>query len=382
MPAKKILLLSGYDAASHKYWRNLLCQKMSQFEWTQLALPDRNFSWRVRGSSLNFATQYREELSQKYDLILATSMVDLASLKGFVPELANVPCIVYFHENQFAYPISSAKNSNAQANAISAQLTSIYSALCATKILFNSEYNRTTFLSGARQLFKRLPDDIPSSVLDNIEVNSEVIAVPITFPFEIKGMNNNLFEQDSSGIPHIVWNHRWEYDKQPQVFFDALRLLKKSGQLFKLHVLGQSFRQVPDCFSVAEKDFSDEILSFGFQSKKDYQNILNRSDIAVSSALHDFQGLSLLEAMSRGCVPIAPKRVAYPEYVDAEYLYSIENTSQTLESESLFKKLVEVITRKHNKQHDLNHYSCDYLLPAYQEIFETEMKVRVQGSKR
>ena len=73
----KILLLSGYDAASHRYWRNLLGEKLPQFEWTQLALPNRHFSWRVRGSSLNFAFQYQREISKDYDLVVATSMVFL-----------------------------------------------------------------------------------------------------------------------------------------------------------------------------------------------------------------------------------------------------------------------------------------------------------------
>ena len=59
-------------------------------------------------------------------------------------------------------------------------------------------------------------------------------------------------------LPHIVWNHRWEYDKQPEVFFDALLRLKNAGYSFKLHVLGQSFRKVPACFAQAKLDFSGQ----------------------------------------------------------------------------------------------------------------------------
>ena len=55
---KKVLLLSGYDASSHRHWRKLLEEELIEFDWTQLALPDRHFSWRARGNSLTFASQY------------------------------------------------------------------------------------------------------------------------------------------------------------------------------------------------------------------------------------------------------------------------------------------------------------------------------------
>ena len=60
----------------------MLCPK---HDWTVLSLPARYFSWRIRGNSLSWAFGERERLQQPYDLIIATSMVDLTSLRGFVP---------------------------------------------------------------------------------------------------------------------------------------------------------------------------------------------------------------------------------------------------------------------------------------------------------
>ena len=362
---KKILLLSGYDAASHRYWRDLLCENLSQFDWTQLALPDRHFSWRIRGNSLNFAFQYQQQVSDRYDLIIATSMVDLASLRGFVPQLAQTPTLVYFHENQFVYPVSGeGSHSNNQANAINAQLTSLYSALCADHILFNSNYNRMTFLSGVRALIKKLPDKFPEKMLNDIENRSDILAVPVLSKTQVSV--NNKIRNDHT---HIVWNHRWEYDKQPQVFFDAMKLLKQSGYRFRLHVLGQSFRNVPNCFQQAEKDFANEILTFGFQTQQKYQEILEQSDIVVSSALHDFQGLSLMEAILKGCKPVAPNRVAYPEYVAQSNLYSVNNNE--IEAESLFKKLKEVLECSQIYSTNLAQYHCGQLIPKYQKVIES-----------
>jgi glycosyltransferase involved in cell wall biosynthesis len=334
----KILLLSGYDAASHRYWRELLENQLISFEWTQLSLPDRYFSWRIRGSGLSFAFQYKEILEQDYDALIVTSMVDLAALRGFVPHLSSIPTLVYFHENQFAYPLKenqpdSMANQHDTQNRVSAQLTSIYTVLCADKVLFNSKYNQTTFLKGAQSLLKKLPDGVAKGLLNQVEHESQVLAVPIS---------NNYFDQKSikdNKVIEILWNHRWEYDKQPEVLFEALSLLKNSGVSFKLHCLGQSFRQVPNCFERAKKDFKDEIETWGYQSKEKYKAILLQADIVVSTAIHDFQGLSMLEAIASGCYPVAPMRVAYPEYILSENCYLPEISAN--EAQSLFNQLIK-----------------------------------------
>ena len=100
----RILLLSAYDADSHIYWRKGLVAHLPEHQWTVLTLPGRYFSWRMRGNSMSWAFSEYETLSQPYDLVIATSMTDLSALRGFVPSLANTPTLVYFHENQFAYP--------------------------------------------------------------------------------------------------------------------------------------------------------------------------------------------------------------------------------------------------------------------------------------
>lgn len=100
----KILLLSAHDAASHRIWRQGLVKIFAEYQWTILTLPARHFSWRIRGNSLTWAFSKREVLTRPYDLVITTSMTDLATLRGLVSQLTEVPSLVYFHENQFAYP--------------------------------------------------------------------------------------------------------------------------------------------------------------------------------------------------------------------------------------------------------------------------------------
>ena len=100
-----ILLLSAYDAQSHQRWRNGLVSQFPEYQWTVLRLPPRFFSWRLRGNAYSWFMRNKDELDQNYDLIIATSMVELSALRGLIPSLAMIRTILYFHENQFAYPL-------------------------------------------------------------------------------------------------------------------------------------------------------------------------------------------------------------------------------------------------------------------------------------
>ena len=311
---------------------------------------------------MGFAFNHQDVLQQDYDLVIATSMVDLSSLRGFCPNLANTPTIVYFHENQFAYPVP-----NAQQNLVAIQLTSIYSALCANRVIFNSRYNRDTFVSGAQKLLMRLPDEVPKGLVEKIEQMSEILAVPISTDvttYERVTIHNKP-------VPEIVWNHRWEYDKQPDVFFKALTKLKEDQVDFKLHLLGQSFRNSPECFHKAKEQFKEQIISYGYCERDKYLTILAQADVVVSSSLHDFQGLSMQEAIILGCVPVAPNRVAYPEYIEKTFLY--DAASEEDEVSNLHAKLKEVISGQVFKVPDLKDYYPASLIPLYRDLFNKVM---------
>ena len=332
----KILLLSGYDAPSHQYWREAISENLCEFEWTQIALPPRYFSWRIRGNAFNFFNQFSEILNRDFDLIIATSMVDLSNLCGLIPNFANTPKLLYFHENQFAYPLAKGDLTEKQ-NAINAQITSIFSAICVDRILFNSNFNLNSFFNGANKLSKKLPDGITKECLRRLNEKSCVLPVPIK-------IKRHLREQVTKSAPvKILWNHRWEFDKQPEVFVEAMLSLKEQGISFHLYILGQSFRNKPECLENVKDSLQQEVKVIGFQPREDYDRIMQNADIVISSALHDFQGLSMLEAIFKGCIPIAPNRVAYPEYIDPKFLYEVKDKNNSFEADSLVEKVMEII---------------------------------------
>lgn len=307
----KILLLSAYDAASHRYWHRGLRQHLSEHDWTLLTLPPRHFKWRMRGNPLSWAQTQKATLEQGYHRVLATSMVDLATLRGLVPALAQVPNLLYFHENQFAYP-----DSQTQRTSLEPQLISIYAALCAHRLIFNSAYNRDTYLSGVADLLKRLPDQVPPGVAEQLADKSQVLPVPLHPPGKPA--------QTASGGPlQLVWNHRWEYDKGPDLLAQAIAALPAHLDL-QFHIVGQQFRQVPEAFShiyslLTERGWLGE---WGFvESAQGYHTLLGRAQVVLSTAIHDFQGLAVLEAVAAGCLPLVPDRLAYREWFPVSCRY-------------------------------------------------------------
>lgn len=122
----KALLLSAYAAMSHRHWAEGLQQQFAEFDWRCLALPPRHFSWRIRGNPLTWLGQESECLADEHDLVVATSMVDLATLVGLFPSLGRARKVVYFHENQFAYPLP--KGQRVQAEPL---MVNLYAALAA-----------------------------------------------------------------------------------------------------------------------------------------------------------------------------------------------------------------------------------------------------------
>lgn len=312
-----IWLLSAYRSDSHAAWADWLVETFNEFNWYKLELPGRHFRWRIRGNPLSWLNKLP---TQTPDLILATSMVDLATLKGLHPRLATVPCVYYFHENQFAYPTS-----QQQHDSIDPQMVQLYGALAANKLLFNSAYNRDSFFNGIAQLLKKLPDEVPDNIITTLKDKSDVLPVAIN-PVKIKQNKNPKL---------ILWNHRWEYDKAPQVFAEALNLVNQQTCDFQLALLGDRATKKPEALLQIEKQLADKIIINNKVSRDEYQKYLSMSSIVVSTAIHEFQGLSILEAVSAGATPLVPDDLCYKEQYADEFRY------KSCSSEALANKLLD-----------------------------------------
>lgn len=154
-------------------------------------------------------------------------------------------------------------------------------------VLFNSNFNRDSFLHNIPKILKLLPDYKPKNLQNEIESKSRVLYFPISYP----NISNSITKPECL---HIVWPHRWEFDKAPEEFFDVLYKLKNNNYQFVISVLGENFSDVPDVFNEANTFLKEHILNFGFvKSKEEYYHILRRAHVVVSTANHEFFGVSM-----------------------------------------------------------------------------------------
>jgi glycosyltransferase involved in cell wall biosynthesis len=227
-----------------------------------------------------------------------------------------VPAYYYFHENQFAYPVS-----EHQARSIEPQMVQLYGALAAQRLLFNSNYNRGTFLDGVDHLLQKMPDAVPDGIRQKLQSKCEIYAVPFEpIPPAI--------EKDKK---LIVWNHRWEYDKAPDLFANAMLELAERGVDFRLALLGARSPQTPEPLIWLREKLNDRIIADEKVDIKTYRQLLGKAGIVVSTSLHEFQGLSIMEAASAGAHPLVPDALCYPEQYAEQYRYPAGDQKELVE---------------------------------------------------
>ena len=91
-------------------------------------------------------------------------------------------------------------------------------------------------------------------------------------------------------------------------------MLKDRGVAFRISVIGEQFREAPEAFEWARQYFAEHIDRWGYQeSREQYEQALTQADVFVSTARHEYFGITAVEAILAGAFPLLPRRLAYPE---------------------------------------------------------------------
>lgn len=301
-----ILVLEPFGGGSHAaFYEQWMEQSRNRF--TVLSLPPVHWKWRSRHASLTLAEQTNAlaRAGNHFDAIFCSEMLNVPEWRGFVDNaVRDLPLIAYFHENQFTYPLSAGQQTDyhfAYSNCLT--------AIAADKVWFNSEFHLREFREAAFAWLRRMPDfkhlDSLADALKDAVVHPPGISLPSAH--EIQS------EKDDS-IPTIGWVSRWEHDKSPETFVDAIISLVDQEMQFKLCLLGQQFSQTPPSLSKLLKVAGPRIRHCGYaQTRQEYWQCLSTMDIVVSAAKHEFFGVGIVEAIAAGAFPLLPNRLAYPE---------------------------------------------------------------------
>lgn len=332
-----ILAIEPYYDGSHKAfidgWSGC-----SDHKWAVLTLPGYKWKWRMRHSAITFAGQVKQRLAkgEKWDMIFCSDMLNLAEFLGLAPAgVAGLPAVVYFHENQLTYPVRFENERDYQF-----AMTNITTALAAKSVWFNSAFHRDSFLDALAEFLKKMPDFQPLEAVEKIKAKSAV------HPQGISQIDKTRPAQRPPGPMRILWAARAEHDKNPDDFFQALKVIKDKAIDFRLSVIGQQFRDVPEIFAWAKDYFTDNIDRWGYQkTRAKYEQALLEADVFVSTANHEFFGVSAVEAIAAGAYPILPNRLAYPEILDLGKEKGTEEFFYDGTVEALTSKLMQLADR-------------------------------------
>ena len=317
----RILFLESFCGGSHQDFARGI-SRFSRHEIELHSLPARFWKWRMRGAALHFYREIKDV--RRYDAVLATGLMSLSDLRSLWRE-GFPPCLLYLHEDQISYPAPRSQERDRHFG-----FTDITSSLAADRVVFNSHSHQEAFFSRLPGFIRGMPEYRPFWVVDEIRKKSSVIYPGCHFPGEggtVRALPGP--RKVPSEPPLIIWNHRWEFDKVPEVFFRVLDRVASSGGEFRLALLGESFQAVPKPFLRARERYSGKIVRYGYvRSRREYRKWLERGDIVVSTAIQENFGISVVEAVRFGCFPLLPKRLSYPELIPEHFhgdcLYSDE----------------------------------------------------------
>lgn len=134
---QRILILEPYFGGSHKQFIDTLLplsvnyddvlgdtlpnearkkpsSRWPKFEFKLYDMKAKKWHWRARTSAL-YMSQVVDREDTQFDILFASSVLNLTELLSLRPDLAKIPTkIIYFHENQLVYPIQAQKERDFQ----------------------------------------------------------------------------------------------------------------------------------------------------------------------------------------------------------------------------------------------------------------------------
>ena len=375
----QIALLEPFYGGSHRAWADGL-KRHSKHRIEIFGLPDRYWKWRMHGAAVTLAEQYLE-CETDFDLIIASDMLHLPTFLALVRcKAASTPVAIYFHENQITYPWSP-DDEAAERDQKHYGYINYLSALASDKCYFNSEYHKRDFLETLPEFLKCFPDYRCLDTVARITDRSETLELALDLRRfdQFKSERCALRMTLDIKRPLLLWNHRWEYDKNPRDFFAALYLLKESGVSFQLAVLGEEFKRTPPEFAEARERLAQEIVHWGFvDSFAEYAAWCWAADILPVTSNQDFFGMSVVEAVYCGCHPLLPNRLNYP------YLFTGCDEYELFlyrDQYDLVEKLANFIEDTSNPKLSLlaEQYDWSVRIGSYDRYFES--LVSVQGGE-
>ncbi|XP_030435437.1 glycosyltransferase-like domain-containing protein 1 isoform X5 [Gopherus evgoodei] len=373
-----ILLIEAFYGGSHKQLADLLQEEIE--ECVLYTLPARKWHWRARTAALYFMQTV--PANANYRILFASSVLNLTELIALRPDLGKLKKVLYFHENQLAYPVQKYQERDFQYG-----YNQILSCLVADIVVFNSTFNMESFLTSIGKFLKLIPDHRPKDLEKIIRPKCQVLHFPIRFPDVSRFMPERKLAhlEKITGVGGNGDTYLFRCLPFQQKYRATESLMKNSSSSPEsglcearsgLCTTQQERLQYPlISLEKLNKSEASESTNQEVPCQEDKQhvtfnpcNLLSGTDYQ-QRPLHIVWPHRWIEAVYCGCYPLCPNALVYPEIFPAEYLYSTP--------EQLFKRLQNFckrpdIVRKHLYKGEMDQFSWAALRGKFRSLLTTE----------
>lgn len=373
-----ILAVEPFYTGSHKAFLSGL-REHSSHNIIPVSLSYKGRKWRMHGDSVALAGM-TSEVDEQIDLLLVSSMTNLSAFLGLTnPRFSHTPKLMYMHENPFTQPVPEEEERD---------LTYCYinylSMLTADRLIFSSHFHREDFLKALPRFLENFPEDKHYYTSDQIAGKSTVL-----YPgLDLKRFDRHPDTRGTNEKPVIVWNQRWQFDRNPAMFFRVLNRLNDIDLSFELILAGDTQHEKPEEFEKAWERYGKHITHFGYVgNQENYSKLLHSGDIVVSTATYEFFCVAIMEAIYCGCHPLLPSRLHYPELIPETLQKPLLHAPVLYKTEDdLFHCLKDLLTGetqplpKSTLQNLNGHLDWTERIRKFDDLFEETLKLEISPS--
>jgi len=306
----RVVLIEPYYGGSHRSWADSWVRH-SRHEISLVTHPDEFWRWRLRGGAVTLAADFAEVVAAhgQPDAVVVSGLVDVAAFAGHARRsLRDTPLATYVHESQVLYPL--APNQRADT---SAALVNWQSLVASDAVWFNSAFHSVALREALPRLLGSQPEPTHRHLIEPVFERAGVLWPGVESAALIES------ERTVRAVPRVLWNQRWDHDKNPHAVFAALAHMADQGIAFTLALAGQNQRPDNPDFAWVHEQLGDRIDHHGYLPADDYRQLLLSSDVVVSAADHEFFGIAIVEALAAGAVPVLPTRLSFPELIEPQW---------------------------------------------------------------
>jgi glycosyltransferase involved in cell wall biosynthesis len=324
-----LLLISAFHGGSHRQWADdvlhRVLQPMTVKKVRFLHLPAQQWKWRMLGGAVTIARMLDNDADgDDIDVVVCDGMFDLTTFLALSRRrTARAKVLLYMHENQLTFPLHADSTKGAFRNQDGERdrhyaFVNFVSMLAADCVAFNSEHHRREWFAALPAFLNHYRDYKELDTVPLIRAKSIVLHCGVDLSLRLARLERND-NDDADDRPLVLWNMRWEYDKCPDVFLRALIDVANDGVPFRVAICGARETHTDNSHDALLAQLGERIVHHGLAPDALYREMLWSADVTVSTAVHEYFGIAVVEAMACEVFPLLPRRLSYPELVPAEF---------------------------------------------------------------